>query len=150
MDPRAPSVELAESFLQEAVFRSRERQTATVELRRGSAKPGAGNCGLGESIELVQELSTRGKDLFARMWPAGLDEARMAKVGELLADWISEQDKLDRKRNHFIKAFRLEHGFDRTKYSGELSRAFEAGGGEINAEETGKKRSAAQRLIVAS
>ena len=149
MDPRAPTVELAESFLQEAVFRSRERQTATVELRRGAA-PGAGNCGLGDKAERALELSPRGKDLFARLWPAGLDDARLAHIGELVTEWIDEQDKLDRKRNHFIKAFRLEHGFDRTKYSGELSRAFEAGVGAINAEETGKKRAAAQRLIGAN
>jgi hypothetical protein len=148
MDPRAPTVELAESFLQEAVFRSRERQTATVELRRG-AQPGAGNCGLGDKAEQALELSPRGKDLFARMWPAGLDDAQLARVLELVTDWVGEQDKLDRKRNHFIKGFRLEHGFDRTKYSGELSRAFEAGVGAINVEETEKKRAAAQRLISA-
>jgi hypothetical protein len=146
MDTRAPNVEHAESFLQEAVFRARERQTATVELRRG-AQNGAGNCGLGEKAGQALELSPRGKDLLARLWPAGLDEAQRARVGDLVADWIGEQDKLDRKRNHFIKAFRLEHGFDRTKYSGELSRAFESGVGAINVEETERKRAAAQRLI---
>ena len=47
MDPSAARVELAESFLAEAVFRSRERQAVGVELRR-SGSPGAGICGLGE------------------------------------------------------------------------------------------------------
>ena len=142
----APRIELAESFLQEAVFRSREKQAAGMELRR-SARTSAGSCGLGERALLELELSTRGKDLFSRLWPAGQDEAGMVKVNELLSDWVARQDALDRKRNHFIKDFRLQHGFDRTNYNGVLSRQFAEGLAEINSEETEKRRETASRLL---
>ena len=145
MDPAAARLELAESFLAEAVFRSRERQAVGVELRRG-ASPGAGNCGLGEKAAIELDLSARGKALADQLWPTGLEGAHLEAVRALVADWIVEQDALDRKRNHFLRDFRGKHGFDRTKYSAETVRAFEEGLARVNAEETRERREAAQRI----
>ncbi len=145
MQPSPARLELAERFLQEAVFRSRERQAAGVELRRG-ASPGAGNCGLGEKAAIELDLSARGKELAAQLWPAGLKGAHLEEVRALAADWIVEQDSLDRKRNHFLRDFRGKHGFDRTKYAAEIVRAFDTGLDKVNAEETARRRELAQAL----
>jgi len=138
-------MELAERFLQEAVFRSRERQAVGSELRRG-ASPGAGNCGLGEKAAVELDLSARGRELAAQLWPAGLEGARLDALKALVADWIVEQDALDRKRNHFLRDFRGQHGADRTKYGDETLRAFEAGLAKVNAEETERRREVARQL----
>jgi len=76
MQPAPARLELAESLLQEAVYRSRERQAAGVELRRG-ASPAAGNCGLGEKAAIALDLSARGRELADALWPAGIDGARL-------------------------------------------------------------------------
>ena len=138
-------MELAERFLQEAVFRSRERQAVGAELRRG-ASPGAGNCGLGEKAAIELDLSARGRELAAQLWPAGLEGARLDALKVLVSNWIVEQDALDRKRNHFLRDFRGQHGADRTKYADETLRAFEAGLAKVNAEETERRRAVARQL----
>jgi len=145
MQPVAARLELAESFLQEAVFRSRERQAAGVELRRGG-NPTAGNCGLGEKAAIDLDLSARGKELADQLWPAGLEGARLESLKTTVAEWIVEQDALDRKRNHFLRDFRGKHGFDRTKYGAEVVRAFDEGLARVNAEETTRRREVAQDL----
>jgi hypothetical protein len=145
MDPAAARLELAESFLAEAVYRSRERQAAGVELRRG-AKMGAGNCGLGEKAAIELDLSARGRELAGELWPAGIEGARLEELKALVAGWIVEQDALDRKRNHYLRDFRGQHGLDRTKYGAELLRGFEAGLARINAEETERRRALALEL----
>lgn len=145
MQPAPARLELAESFLQEAVFRSRERQAAGVELRRG-ARPAAGNCGLGEKAAIELDLSPRGRELAAGLWPAGLDAGALERVRARVAEWVVEQDALDRKRNHFLRDFRGKHGFDRTQYAAETLRAFEAGLAQVNAEETQRRREAAGEL----
>ena len=61
--------------------------------------------------------------------------------------WIEAQDALDRKRNHFLKAFRNEHGFDRTKYDAAELAEFESGLARINDEENRERRSAASKLL---
>ena len=139
-------MELAERFLQEAVFRSRERQAVGSELRRG-ASPGAGNCGLGEKAAVELDLSARGRELAAQLWPAGLEGARLDALKALVADWIVEQDALDRKRNHFIKAFRQKHGFDRMRWSREQSEEFDFGLAKINAGEDDSRRRAAGEML---
>ena len=145
MQPAAARLELAESFLQEAVYRSRERQAAGVELRRG-AKPQAGNCGLGEKAAVELDLSQRGRELAEQLWPAGLANAKLEALKSAVAGWVVEQDALDRKRNHFLRDFRGEHGADRTRYSDATLRAFEAGLAKVNAEETEKRRGVARAL----
>jgi hypothetical protein len=146
MQPAAARLELAESFLQEAVYRSRERQAAGVELRRGGAKPGAGNCGLGEKAAVELDLSARGMELADELWPAGVKGARLEELKRVVADWIVEQDSLDRKRNHYLRDFRGKHGFDRTQYSAEATRAYEAGLAEVNAQESQRRREVARAL----
>ena len=145
MQPEAARLELAESFLQEAVYRSRERQAAGVELRRG-AKPGAGNCGLGEKAAIEVDLSARGKELAHELWPAGVEGERLEEVRRVVADWIVEQDSLDRKRNHYLRDFRGKHGLDRTKYSAEITSAYEAGLAQVNAQESARRREVAGEL----
>jgi len=145
MDPAAARLELAEGFLQEAVFRSRERQAAGVELRRG-AQPGAGNCGLGEKAAIALDLSARGSELALHLWPAGIEGERLEELRALVADWIVEQDSLDRKRNHFLRDFRKQHGSDRTKYAAEVLRAYEEGLAQVNAQESERRRAVARDL----
>lgn len=141
----AERLRLAEHFLQEAVYRSRERQAAGVELARG-AQPGAGNCGLGERAALDLELSARGRELAARLWPAGLAGPQLEHVRSTLAAWVARQDALDRRRNHFLRDFRQQHGFDRTRYTPEELHAFEGGLAQVNAEEDAHRREAAASL----
>jgi hypothetical protein len=145
MQPAAARSELAERFLQEAVFRSRERQAVGAELRRG-ARPDAGNCGLGEKAAIELDLSPRGRELATQLWPAGLAEAQLAALRTAVADWIVEQDALDRKRNHFLRDFRGQHGADRTKYDGDALRAFEAGLAKVNAQESERRREVARAV----
>jgi hypothetical protein len=137
---------LAEDFLREAVVRSRERQAALTALRRTSA-PGAGTCGLGERAAVVLDLSDHGRDLFARLFRDDLPEPGLKRIHSAMAGWIERQDALDRKRNHFLKEFRVRHGFDRSLYPLELLAEFEAGLARINAQEDSSRRVAAERLI---
>jgi uncharacterized protein (DUF2267 family) len=53
----------------------------------------------------------------------------------LLNAWLQEKDKFDRERNHFLKRFRNEHGFDRQKYDAATAKAFDDGLAEINGRE---------------
>jgi len=145
MQPAAARIELAERFLQEAVFRSRERQAVGTALRR-AASPAAGNCGLGEKAAIELDLSPRGRELAAQLWPAGLEGERLGALKTLVADWIVEQDALDRKRNHFLRDFRGKHGFDRSKYGDESLHAYETGLSKVNAEETERRREVARDL----
>ena len=145
-DPSTARLEQAELFLQEAVYRSRERQAAGVELRRG-ASPAAGNCGLGEKAALELDLSARGRELAAVLWPAGLEGEALARVRTELAAWVVAQDALDRKRNHFLRDFRQANGFDRTRYSTEQLSAFESGLARINGDEDRLRADAAASLL---
>jgi hypothetical protein len=138
-------VDLAEEFLREAVYRSRASQSVETLL----AKPvpaDRGNCGLGEKAAVELDLSERGRVLLAQLFgPAGDPDA--PRVRERMHAWIEAQDALDRQRNHFLKAFRNAHGFDRTKYSATEIEELEAGLARINAEETSARRSAAEDLL---
>ncbi|MCP3919356.1 MAG: hypothetical protein GY711_27785 [bacterium] len=97
---------LAEHFLQEAVYRSREQQASSTTLAGGG-----GNCGLGDKPAVA----------------------------------------LDRKRNHFMKDFRHEHGFDRAQYDAEQAAAYRAGLDAVDAEvdaEVDEGRAAAARALL--
>jgi len=141
----AARLALAEDFLREAVFRSRASQAVSTALKR-TAKPALGTCGLGERAAIVLDLDARGRELFERLW-RDADDARLERIRAVTAAWIARQDALDRDRNHFLKAFRAEHGFDRTRYTVELTSAFEAGLAAVNAEEDGERRAAAEQLL---
>lgn len=141
----AARLELAEAFLREAVYRSRERQAASVAL--ASAKSKGGNCGLGEKPEVELDLSRRAKEIVVRLWPDGLEGTALAKTRKLLEDWVVEQDAIDRKRNHHMKAMRMKYGFERDAYPPGVAREFDAGLERVNSEETARRRAVAQELL---
>lgn len=134
-------IRLAEELLREGVFRSRERQSAVQALTSGSA-----SCGLGEKAEVVLDLSPRGRELFDELFSAGLDERSTERFRATMSGWIEEQDALDRKRNHFLKAFRGRHGFDRTTYGPDVVAEYDAGLAKIASEEDGARLRRAETL----
>lgn len=135
---------LAQAFLREAVFRSRATQAASGAF---ASKPDTdGRCGLGEKAALVRDLTEDGANLFKRLWPEPSD-AVVEQIRARMNAWVVEQDALDRKRNHFIKAFRQKHGFDRVRWSGGQSQEFDSGLAKINAGEDDARRKAALDLL---
>jgi hypothetical protein len=158
--------QLAEAFLQEAVFVSRGTQAARHALasaprtapseerptdQGGAGAVAPGQCGLGERAAVVLDLSERGRELFEALFPteaaAELDEARLGRMRQTMRQWITRQDALDRKRNHFLKDFRRTHGFDRTAYSAELLAEYEQGLESINGENRDRLAEAARELL---
>jgi hypothetical protein len=138
-------VELAEELLRESVYRSRATQAARTVLASG-ATSATGNCGLGEKAAVVLDLSPRGHEIFGRLFPSA-GEAVCARAQACTREWIDAQDAIDRKRNHFLKAFRGKHGADRTQYSAAQLAEFDAGLARVNDEENRERRSAAERLL---
>lgn len=138
-------LELAEAFLREAVYRSRAQQAATNALSTPSNA--IGRCGLGERAEVALDLTERGRELFTQLFGEHADAPRLELVRTVMHEWTVEQDALDRRRNHFLKAFRHEHGFDRTQYSDEQSALFEAGLERVNRDEDRVRREHAERLL---
>lgn len=137
-----PSVALAESFLQEAVYRSRGDQAGATLLSAGSA-----SCGLGEKPSVSLDLTPRAEELFEELFGnAAVDVEALRAV---MTAWVKRQDALDRKRNHFLRDFRAEHGADRRAYSAELLARYEAGLDAVN-DEVGEARSAAARKLLAA
>lgn len=126
-------LELARAFVQEAVYRSRERQAASTVLPSTEASAD-GRCGLGEKAAVELDLSARGAELFESLWPNGLEAQELRMTQEVMTTWIQRQDGLDRKRNHFMRDFRDAHGYDRTAYSAEERQAYEDGLAAVNAE----------------
>lgn len=144
----ATRVDLAEAFLREAVYRSRAAQAAASAFP--ATDYAAGRCGLGERASVVLDLGHAGRALFERIWSADPGAAELERVREVMRAWVVRQDALDRKRNHFLKAFRTTHGFDRTRYTREQVDEYEAGLARVNAEEDRDRRMAALELIGAS
>ncbi len=140
---------LAELLLQEAVYRSRETQATSGELRAPTAEigTGPGNCGLGAEAVVELDLSPRGRELYAGIWPAGLAPPALEAARAAMADWVRRQDALDRKRNHFMKDFRGTHGFDRAAYTPEQEAAWRAGLDRVNAEVDEGRAAAANALL---
>ena len=141
-------LELAEALLQEVVYLSRAKQAAGTGLLSGKLAHlprGPTNCGLGTEAAVELGLEGRAAELFAALWPE-LDETELERVRAALTDWVARQDQLDRDRNHFMKAFRGEHGFDRRAYSAEELAAWEAGLGEVNGRCNDERTDAARAL----
>jgi len=131
---------LARSFLQEAVYRSRGDQAGAALF----ATDGEG-CGLGKGPSVVLDLTPRAEALFREL--GGSEETPLEAVRDAMGAWVRRQDALDRKRNHFLKAFRGEHGADRRAYSEEQQRAFGDGLDAINAQVTAAQDEAARALL---
>lgn len=136
-----PRLELAEKLLQEAVYRARARSGGEL----GGAR---GGCGLGPPPEARGlELTEHGRELFGTLFPAPPSPTRLARIAELVQGWVGEADALDRERNHFLRAFRTRHGFDRRAYSPAEAREFEAGLARVNAQANERLRAAASALL---
>lgn len=135
-------IALAESFLQEAVYRSRGDQAGATLMSAGSA-----SCGLGEKPSVVLDLSPRGEELFERLF--GGSDVDLDDLRGHMASWVERQDALDRKRNHFLRDFRGAHGTDRRGYDAKTSTEFESGLETINAEVTTARRRAAESMLAA-
>jgi len=139
---RAERLARAELFLQEAVYRSRATQaagTALAQLAEGAQR----QCGLGDGPAVVLDLTPRGRELAGELFPGGVP----AHVAPLLREWVERQDALDRDRNHFLKAFRQRHGFDRNAYSPELRAQFEQGLERVSAAAAAERSAVAERLL---
>ena len=133
----------AETLLQEAVYRSRARQAAGV----GLMPSGPTNCGLGREAAVELELSGEGLEHFRALWPEEPPAGELERIRRVMRDWVERQDALDRDRNHFMKAFRHEHGFDRTQYSAGQLALYEDGLAGINARADSERGEAARRLL---
>jgi len=134
-------LELCEKLLQEAVYQARAKS--------GGFPGGAGaGCGLGPPPEARGlELTEHGRELFGTLFPAPPSPTRLARISELVQGWVGEADALDRERNHFLRAFRTRHGFDRRAYSPAEAREFEQGLERVNTEAGARLRAAAQALL---
>lgn len=133
---------LAEAFLQEAVYRSREAQAGA-----GLWKPGVGNCGLGDAAAVELDLTERGRELAAELFGSALSPEGTRHVHAVMTRWIERQDALDRDRNHFLRDFRKAHGFDRAQYSAEEAQAYRAGLERVNAGIEREREAAARELL---
>lgn len=133
---------LSELFLQEAVYRSRATQAAGTALAQLAADTQR-QCGLGDGPAVVLDLSERGRELATQLFPSGLSP----HVPALVREWVERQDVLDRERNHFLKAFRQRHGFDRAKYTAEQLVQFEEGLERVNAQVAAERRAVAEKLL---
>jgi len=142
----ADRIRLAEEFLREAVFRSRDAQAARHALQ-ASGNPAAGSCGLGERAVVGLDLTPRGRELLELLFDAQRAAPASEDIRTAMTAWIETQDAIDRKRNHFLKDFRSRNGFDRTTYTAENLAQFEAGLARVNAEEDSARRGAAEKLL---
>jgi len=133
---------LAEAFLQEAVYRSREAQKGESVWR-----PGVGNCGLGDTAAVDLDLTERAQELSREIWPEPFSPEQTRHVHVVMTRWIERQDALDRDRNHFLRGFRSVNGFDRTQYTGEQAAAYRAGLDRVNGEIDQARRAAALELL---
>ncbi|MEC8512388.1 MAG: hypothetical protein VX015_09605 [Planctomycetota bacterium] len=138
-----PRVALAESFLQEAVYRSRGDQAGATLLSAGSA-----SCGLGEKPSVSLDLTPRAEELYEELFGGSAVDVEALRA--VMTAWVKRQDALDRKRNHFLRDFRAENGADRRAYSEDLLTRYEAGLDAVNGEVGQARRAAARELLVAA
>ncbi|MFT5289070.1 MAG: hypothetical protein ACI8QS_000971 [Planctomycetota bacterium] len=142
-------LEAAERLLQEAVYRSRGKQAGVASLAGADLdkEAGPGNCGLGHGAQVDLEQSEEGRAAFGHLFPGTPSEATMEGLSGLLATWVKRQDGLDRKRNHFLRDFRDQHGYDRRAYTEEQRATYGDGLDSVNAEEN-EGRHAAQLEVL--
>jgi len=88
----------------------------------------------------------RGLELFRKLFADGLDERGAESFRAAMSGWIEKQDAFDRKRNHFLKAFRGRHGFDRTVYPPEVVAEYDAGLAGIASDEDAERIRAAEAI----
>jgi hypothetical protein len=93
------------------------------------------------------QWSTQQVEAITGLVPGGLSVEQREAAEREAAAWIRLQDGLDRKRNHFLKAFRQEHGFDRKAYSPEVRAKYQTGLDAVNQDNDERLATAAQRLL---
>lgn len=142
----AARLQAAEDFLREAVYRSRATQALETFLAQGAA-PKLGQCGLGERAAIVLELDARGRELFERVWTTEPGDEDLVRIRAVMRRWVEAQDALDRDRNHFLKAFRKAHGFERARYTPEQTKEFERGLADLARIEDERRRAVARELL---
>ena len=142
-------LQLAETLLQEAVYASRARQAAGVSLLLAREKDGSSptNCGLGGEAAVELGLSEEGRTALEALWPDDTAGSEVERLRAALAAWVERNDRLDRDRNHFLKAFRTKHGFDRRAWSPELLAEYDQGLAQINARVDAERLAAARDLL---
>ncbi len=142
-------IRVAEDFLKEAVYRSRGQQAVHVGLAGGKLDQPSGpaNCGLGQKAAVDLDLSPQGEEICKRLWPRGLGPTDLDRIQEVMRGWITHQDSLDRKRNHYLRDFRQEHGFDRQAYAPEELAKYEGGIERIDREVADGLRMAAEEVL---
>ena len=138
--PAADPLALAEALLDEVVYASRARQSATTAISSGDAA-----CGLGAGPKFESQYGPRARQCLEQLWPRGAPND--AALQATLSAWVRRQDGFDRERNHFLKAFRAEHGPDRNAYTPDVRQGFEAGLEAINESNTQARRTAARALL---
>ncbi len=139
-------LQLAQNLLQEAVYQSRAQQAIGAALGSAGKDP-AGQCGLGVGPGKVLDLSERGEELFGQLWPRETPPTELERIHCVLQDWVAQQDAFDRKRNHFLRDFRSQNGFDRRTYTMDQAAEFDAGLARINAEVNLRLGEAAEKLL---
>ena len=142
-------LEAAQVLLSEAVYRSRAKQAASGGLGGTdlTGEVGPGSCGLGQSALVELEASDRGRSALATLFPRASSGVPSDALARLLTRWVERQDALDRKRNHFLRDFRDQHGYDRRRYNPEQRVAFETGVDAINAQENARRKQIALEII---
>lgn len=138
-------VALAEAFLQEAVFRSRGAQAGAGLWAKGD--PSAADCGLGSEAVVSLDLTPKASEIFSELWAGSPGPKIMAHIRSVTTAWVERQDALDRDRNHFLKAFRNKHGFDRSSYDPSQAAAYRQGLDEVNGVVDSERRQSAIRLL---
>ncbi len=153
-------LDLATAFLNEAVYRSRGGPAPSSPFAspaRDLSATGVGGCGLGAKPAVVLDLSPRAEGIYGQLFGAESSDGsvdgsvdrgdRLASIQAVMTRWIRKQDGLDRKRNHFLKDFRAEHGADRRSYSADLLAAYESGLAAVNQESIAGLEAAARELL---
>lgn len=146
--PLPELVAVAAAFLQESVYASR----AASHAFSPRALDGASGCGLGLRPAIPEDFSPRQAELLERMTALLGVEPSAMPYGELrkrAAEYIKIQDGLDRQRNHFIKDFRTEHGFERAAWAEPVAAQFKTGIDAINAENRARLDALARALVAA-
>jgi len=140
----ADPLDLARTFLVEAVYRSRNSQGLSSVFAEKS------NCGLGEGPVSNLDLSEKAQAIFEELWPGEIEEDQLDQIRAKTRAWVERSDALDRDRNHFLKAFRQANGFDRTAYTAEQLAEYEAGLEGVNSTADMELSEAASALLETS
>ena len=140
----ADPLDLARTFLVEAVYRSRNSQGLSSVFAEKS------NCGLGEGPVSNLDLSEKAQAIFEELWPGEIEEDQLDQIRAKTRAWVERSDALDRDRNHFLKAFRQANGFDRTAYTAEQLAEYEAGLEGVNSTADLELSEAASALLETS